>query len=100
LVSKPLVFTIGLNESKAYPMAVVIPDEVLNIAQLSDVEMLQEIAILLFQQERLTLAQASRLANLPRLHFQKLLASRQIPVHYDVPELDAEVTMMREMGYL
>jgi predicted HTH domain antitoxin len=31
-------------------MAVVIPDEILNIAQLSDVEMLQEIAILLFQQ--------------------------------------------------
>jgi len=81
-------------------MAVVIPDEVLNIAQLSDVEMLQEIAILLFQQERLTLAQASRLASFPRLHFQKLLASRQIPVHYDVPELDAEVAMMREMDYL
>jgi len=35
-----------------------------------------------------------------RLHFQKLLASRQIPVHYDVPELDAEVAMMRERGYL
>ncbi|WP_446380227.1 hypothetical protein [Coleofasciculus sp. E2-BRE-01] len=34
------------------------------------------------------------------MHFQKLLASRQIPVHYDVPELDAEVEMMREMGYL
>jgi predicted HTH domain antitoxin len=47
--------------------------------------MLQEIAILLFQQERLTLAQASRLANLPRWAFQKLLASRHIPVHYNVP---------------
>lgn len=81
-------------------MAVLIPDEVLNIAKLSDVEMLQEIAILLFQQERLTLAQASRLANLPRLAFQKLLANRQIPVHYDVPELEAEVEMMQEMGYL
>jgi predicted HTH domain antitoxin len=81
-------------------MAVLISDEVLSAAQLSDVEMLQEIAILLFQQERLTLAQASRLANLPRLSFQKLLASRQIPVHYDVAELDAEVAMMQESGYL
>lgn len=81
-------------------MAVVISDEVLNIAQLSDAQMFQEIAILLFQQERLTLAQASRLANLPRLSFQKLLASRHIPVHYDVPELEAEVAMMQEIGYL
>ncbi|HAX76440.1 MAG TPA: hypothetical protein DCY88_11520 [Cyanobacteria bacterium UBA11372] len=81
-------------------MAVLIPDEVLNAAKISDAEMLQEIAILLFQQERLTLAQASRLANMPRLQFQKLLASRQIPVHYDVPELEAEVAMMQEIGYL
>jgi predicted HTH domain antitoxin len=37
---------------------------------------------------------------IPRLAFQKLLASRQIPVHYDVHELDAEVAMMQEIGYL
>ena len=79
-------------------MAVLISDEVLNAAKISDVEMLQEIAILLFQQERLTLAQASRLANMPRLHFQKLLASRQIPFHYDVAELDAEMAMMQKIG--
>jgi predicted HTH domain antitoxin len=79
-------------------MAVLIPDEVLNAAKISDAEMLQEIAILLFQQERLTLAQASRLANMPRLHFQKLLASRQIPVHYDVAKLDAEMAMMQKIS--
>lgn len=81
-------------------MAVIIPDKILDLAELSEVEMLQEIAILLFQQERLTLAQASRLANLPRLHFQQLLAHRKIPIHYDVSELEAEVAMMRENGDL
>lgn len=57
-------------------MGLVIPDYVLTSAQLSHSEMLQEIAILLFQQERLTLEQASHLAGLDQLKLQQLLSSR------------------------
>jgi len=60
-------------------MAVVIPGEVLKSAQMSEAELTQEIALMLFQKEKLTLAQASRLAGMPRIQFQHLLASRQIP---------------------
>ncbi|MEH1875294.1 UPF0175 family protein [Nostoc sp.] len=44
--------------------------------------MKQEIVIMLFQKEKLTLAQASRFAGINRIAFQHLLASRQILVHY------------------
>ena len=81
-------------------MAVVISDELLLATRMTESEMKQELAVMLFQKEKLTLAQASRLAEMPRIRFQQLLASRQIPVHYGVVELEADIATMREMGYL
>ncbi|NES23966.1 MAG: UPF0175 family protein [Symploca sp. SIO3E6] len=81
-------------------MAVLILDDILRTTRMSETELIQEIAIMLFQKEKLTLAQASRLAQMPRMQFQHLLASRQIPVHYDVAELEADVQTLQEMGYL
>ncbi len=81
-------------------MSLTIPDDLLEAAHLTEAEMLQELAVTLFQKERLTLAQAARLAGMDRLSFQRLLASRQIPLHYDVPELEADVQTLRDMGRL
>src|SRR5438034_8961680 len=72
-------------------MAVLIPDEVLESAHMSAQEFQQEVAVMLFERGRLTMGQASRLAGMPRLQFQHLLASRQIPVHYDVADLQADL---------
>ena len=63
-------------------MGLVIEDEILQAARMTEEELRQEIAILLFQREKLTLAQAAQLARLDRLQFQHLLASRRIPLHY------------------
>jgi len=63
-------------------------------------ELMQEIAILLYQKEKLTLGQASRLAQMSQLQFQFLLASRQIPIHYDINEFDADLKTLQEMGRL
>ena len=81
-------------------MAVVIPDETLRQARMTEAELLQELAILLFQREKLTLAQASHLAQMPRIQFQHLLASRQIPVHYGLEELESDVQTLKELGTL
>ena len=67
-------------------MAITISDDVLAAAQMSEQELVRELAVTLFQQERLTLAQASRMAEISQLAFQALLAGRQIPVHYGVEE--------------
>lgn len=81
-------------------MSVLIPDEVLHIAHMTAEELMQEIAVLLFQKEKLTLGQASRLAGMSQLQFQFLLASRQIPVHYDIVEFEADLKTLHEMGRL
>jgi predicted HTH domain antitoxin len=78
-------------------MSLVIPDEILQATGMSEAELRQEIAVLLFQKEKLTLGQASRLAGINQLQFQHLLASRQIPVHYDVSELEEDLKTLREL---
>jgi predicted HTH domain antitoxin len=78
-------------------MSVIIPDEILHATRMTEAEFKQEIAIFLFDKEKLTLAQASRLAGVSRLQFQHLLASRQIPVHYDVAEFEEDLRTLQQL---
>jgi predicted HTH domain antitoxin len=78
-------------------MSLVIPDEILQAARMSASELRREIAILLFQKEKLTLGQSSQLAGMSQLAFQHLLASRQIPVHYGVAEFEEDLKTLREL---
>ncbi len=81
-------------------MSVVIPDNIVQATHMSEMELKQEIAILLFQKEKLTLAQAAELASMTQLHFQHLLASRSIPIHYDVQDLEDDIKTLRKLGQL
>jgi hypothetical protein len=45
-------------------MSLVVPDEILTATRMTEAEMRQEIAVMLFQREKLTLAQASRFAEM------------------------------------
>jgi len=81
-------------------MSVVVPDEILTTTRMTEAEMRQEIAVMLFEKEKLTLAQASRFAGMHRIAFQHLLASRHIPMHYDVADFEQDIQNLREMGRL
>ena len=63
-------------------MTVEIPDTIIAQAGLSSAEFLLKIAILLFEEEKLSLGQASKLAGLHQAAFQKELARREISLHY------------------
>jgi len=78
-------------------MGLVIPDDIIKATGMSDADLKKEIAIFLFQLEKLTLEQASRLAGLPRLQFQHLLASRKIALHYDIDEFKADLQTLQEL---
>ncbi len=78
-------------------MSVIISDEILHATRMTEEELKQEIAVVLFEKNKLTLAQASRFADLTRLQFQHLLASRQIPMHYDVAEFEDDLHTLQEL---
>ena len=67
--------------------------------QLSEADLRTELAIALFQQERITLGTASQLAGLHQLEFQHLIASRGISVHYDLEDLEEDLKSLREDGW-
>jgi predicted HTH domain antitoxin len=79
-------------------MSVVISDEFLQASRLSASELKLEIAVMLFQKEKLFLGQASRLAELDHLEFQHLLASRNLSVHYDVAEFEEDLETLSQLG--
>jgi len=81
-------------------MSLVIPDEILQATRMSAAELSQEIAVLLFHKDKLTLGQASRLAGLSQWQFQHLLASRHLPVHYDVAEFEEDLKTLQELQRL
>ena len=79
---------------------VTIPSDVLLAARMTGAELRQEIAVTLFRQGRLTAGQASRLAEIDRLRFQHLLASRGVPPHYDVEDFEDDLQTLRGLGRL
>jgi len=75
---------------------VIIPDELLHAAKLTETELRIEIAVMLFQQDRLTLGQAATFANLRQLDMQGILAKRQIPLHYGIEELEQDLAFVEK----
>ena len=81
-------------------MDLVIPDTILQTAHVSAGELKREIAILLFQLDKLTLAQASKLADLPQITFQHVLAGRSITLHYDIDDFQQDLETLRAIRVL
>jgi predicted HTH domain antitoxin len=82
-------------------MSVVISDEILHASQLTPNEFRQEIAIYLFQTNRLTLGYASQLADMPLHAFRQLLKQRNIALYsYDVQDVELDLKNLQELGRL
>jgi len=81
-------------------MSLIIPDEIVKAAGMNEDELKKEIAVHLFEKERLTLGQAASLAEMDYLQFQHLLASREISVHYDLDEFEDDLDTLKKLGRL
>jgi predicted HTH domain antitoxin len=77
-----------------------LPDSLTQTDTFNQSDWLREIAIALFQQERITLSRASKIAGIDLMEFQKLIADRGICVHYDVEDFEQDVQHLRDRGWL
>jgi len=71
-------------------MIIEIPDNIITRANLSKEKIQLRLAILLFKEEMLTLGQASDLAGLHQIMFQKELAKRKISIHYNENDFERD----------
>ena len=81
-------------------MSVTFPDELLQQTHLTNEEMTVEMAVHLFEIEKLTLGQASKMAEMSQWDFQQVLGSRNIPLHYGVEEFEKDMKTLKEHGWL
>ena len=75
-----------------------LPDSLSQVETFNQADWFREIAIALFQQERVSLSRASKIAGIELIDFQKLLADRDICVHYDVEDLEQDVQHLRDQA--
>jgi len=74
-----------------------ISDEVLSNANMTPNQLLQEVAVYLYAKNKLSFGQARKLARLDVLQFQELLYNSNVPVHYNVSDLEADYKAIQSM---
>lgn len=81
-------------------VSIEIPREIIRSTRMTPQELKQDLAILLFQQGKLSFGKARELATMDVWAFQQLLGSRGISVHYDVEEYEEDLQTLRDLGRL
>ncbi len=75
----------------------VIPAKVLEQMHLTGEQVLIELAVYLYSQQKLTMGQARRLADLDQLSFQHELAKRDVYIHYTIEEIKKDVENLQDI---
>lgn len=78
-------------------MGLIIPDNVIEQSNMTPDELMLEFAVFLYQRERLSLAQAARLAGLDRTVFQQALKERHIPLNFSIEDLQQELGIIEKV---
>ena len=77
-------------------MKIEIPEEALNMANLSEDELRLELALFLYKRNIFTLESASKFANMDAYQFQKKLGEKKIPVHYTMDDFRDDLRTVNE----
>jgi predicted HTH domain antitoxin len=72
-------------------MSLVIPDELLQTAHISEADLKLEIAILLLQQQKITVGAASQFVGINQQEFQQVLGSRKTSILYGVEDFQQDL---------
>lgn len=83
--------SISLYSIKIVSMTLSFSDDLIRQANLTEAELRMELALRLFQTQRLSFGQARRVAGVDVITFQKALAENRIPLHYDVDDFEADL---------
>ena len=75
-------------------MTIEIHDELLRGLNLTGEEAMVDFAVGLFTERRITLGRGAEIAGLTQIEFQRALARREIPIHYDVDDLKSDLTTL------
>ena len=78
-------------------MAAVLTEKDLQGTGLTPDELRREVAVWLFAEDRLTLGQAARLAQLSQAAMMRLLSERNTSLHYGAEDFEQDMRTLREV---
>lgn len=78
-------------------MSLRVPDEILSVTRLSGRGLAIELALEMYQREKLSMGKAAELAGMSRMDFQSPLASRGGHLNYGVDDLENDLKTLRRL---
>lgn len=81
-------------------MSVIIPDEILHATQMTEDELKIEIALMLYQQGKISSGKVRAWTGLTVIEFQHELANRGLCLNYDVEDFQSDLKTLQSMGLL
>ena len=75
-------------------MVIHIPDQVMDSLQLSESDLLLELAVALYSAQKISFGKARELANMDWLSFRQILSTRNIPAHYDEQDFQVDLAAL------
>lgn len=81
-------------------MSVIIPDDILRASNMTEDKLKLEIAVLLYQQGKISAGKVRAWIGITVLEFQHELAKRGLYTNYDVEDFQADLQTLQSMGLL
>jgi len=78
-------------------MTITIPDQLLAQIGISIETLMLKLAVELFKEEKITLGQASQLADIHQVQFQRELAKRKISIHYNIEDFEENMKTLAKL---
>jgi predicted HTH domain antitoxin len=78
-------------------MNVIISDEILEAAELSERDLRVELALALYTRGKLSLGKAAEVAEVPVAELMQRMGDRDIPLNYDVTDLEHDLRTLRKL---
>ncbi len=75
----------------------VISGNILSELQLAPEELLIDLAVYLYDKERMTMGQAKRLAKISQIEFQKEMSKRGVYIKYDVEDFEEDLVTLKKL---
>jgi len=75
----------------------IIEGKILEELKVSPSELRIDLAVYLYDKERLSMGQAKKLAGLTQIEFQKEMVKRNVYIKYDIEELEKDLETLKDM---
>ncbi len=77
---------------------ILIDDDIISAAQISEAELKTEIALFLYSKAILSFGQARKMTGLEIVQFEKLLVQQNIPYQYSIHDLESDLATLNSLS--